>query len=315
MVAPIDLRDTGGDESPDEETTGQDGPLTLDQRILRDFTVELEKARARAIEQRQDAPDVELNGLSQWLVTGDDRGMSWNNEFATPTTPANSNDAEDAGDNGDGETDLGISNRYGLLSEQSIELLRSTRDRQQRLIDDAYATSDAYSLHIAGGERLLAMGRYFDAEAKFAAALSSRPGDATAQVGRLHAQIGGGLLSSAARNLRVLVAESPIVIGVRYGPSLLPAPNRLDAVRERLLGQRDVEKRSASAQATDAALLDAYLAYQLDDRARMIDARDRFEALAKRVSRSEGTLDIRLASVRRQVWLADDGGKPDSAEP
>src|SRR5207248_1554768 len=79
---------------------------------------------------------------------------------------------------------------------------------------------------MTAAQRLLSQGRLFDAEERCSRALSMRPGDIAGSVGRIHAQIGAGMLLSASVNLRSLLAEHPEIAGVKYAAELLPAKDR-----------------------------------------------------------------------------------------
>ena len=160
------------------------------------------------------------------------------------------------------------------------------------------------------GERLIGSERYFDAEERFARALAINPGDPSAQVGRIHAQLGAGLVLSASVNLRTLLMSNPELIGVRYAGTLLPATERVDLLIESLrakagllvdpgAGREDVSVRRA------ASLMLAYLGYQ-NGRAEIArEGLDAYESLG-------ADDDRRFANIVRQVWLG--GGKPGDGE-
>ncbi|MAY75209.1 MAG: hypothetical protein CMJ31_10920 [Phycisphaerae bacterium] len=281
-----------GVEIEPEETAR---PQTLDQRIQQDFDAALEAARTRAEASGADSPEAEVRGLQRWLVSGDDRTMPWYNPLD-----------EDA-ESDDGEPEEAAEAR-GRLSAQSVELLRSMQERREKLLGDAQSKMTPYTTQIASGERLMAAGRYFDAEARFAAALSVRRGDVTAQVGRLHAQIGAGLFSSAAVNLRTIIAEKPRMIAVRYDEALMPPADRLSEVQATLeaMWRMDAESESLPG-AIDAALLSAYLAYQRGDRTAVAAALLRFDELAQRMAGDRSTVDTRVSPVLLQVWGSGDG--------
>jgi hypothetical protein len=154
---------------------------------------------------------------------------------------------------------------------------------------------DAYAEHMAEGEKHMASSRYFDAEERFTAALSSKPIDAMAAMGRVHAQLGAGVFISAAMNLRDALAKHPEAIGVRYAPGLLPRPGRIVTIVERL----DDLIKNEPERSRDAGLLLAYVGYQTDQPALV----DRGLAAA-RVLPSGAPADqmARLDAVLRDAW-------------
>ncbi len=159
---------------------------------------------------------------------------------------------------------------------------------------------DRYAAYMQSAQELLAQERYFDAEERFISAMTSRPSDVNASVGRIHAQLGAGLFLSAGLNLRQLLVTHPEVAGMRYSARLLPSSSRLDDLEQILRGEID---RSSSG--ADAGLLLAYLGFQRQspDRVRL--------GLEAMIEHGDGD-DARLAEMLRAVWL--DTGAP-AADP
>lgn len=143
------------------------------------------------------------------------------------------------------------------IMRRAAELLGGDRETIEELRPDLTG-SGVYVHHMEEGSKALLAGRWFDAEERYTAALSVKPGDATAAVGRVHAQIGAGMFLSASINLRHLFKAYPEMIGVRFDASLLPAGQRLERVQN-LLRAAVVKDTSAG---RDAALLLAYLGRQ-----------------------------------------------------
>lgn len=201
--------------------------------------------------------------------------------------------------------------RYAV-DPKTLELIRASEEPLTGFIDPNAEGRDLYSEHMRAGERLIAAERYFDAEERFARALSLNPGDPTAQVGRAHAQLGAGLSLSAAVNLRSLFVLNPEMMGARYAGRLLPSPDRInlliDNLRERA-GLVPVPGRPPEELSTriSAALLLAYLGYQ-NDRPAVIE-----EGFS--VMRAIGSPeDIRMATILSQVWT-DTPAKPAENAP
>lgn len=98
--------------------------------------------------------------------------------------------------------------------------------------------------------------RYFDAEARYAMAIELTPGNPLPRLGQVHAQIGAGLVQSAAANLMALLAAHPEIAGVRCEPCLLPAAERLDKAR------RQLDETLVYSSRADLAILLAYMGRQ-----------------------------------------------------
>ncbi len=189
---------------------------------------------------------------------------------------------------GDGAQDSGISN-------EALELIRSAGGLADNLIVGTGEGFDPYANHVRQAQDLLTAGQYFDAEERFTRALSIRSNDVSAQVGRVHAQLGAGMYVSASMNLRSLVGSNPEITGVRYGPALLPETKRISDIVRVL--RNNTNKQGASALKQESALLLAYLGAQTGDRSLTREGLDLFEVNAS-------TSDRRLGNLLRGVWLA-----------
>ncbi len=107
-------------------------------------------------------------------------------------------------------------------------------------------------------EQALASGQYFDAENLYRQVMNMYPQDPMPRVGLVHAQLGAGMIRSAAVNLRQLFESHPEVIAARYEANLLPQEERLQWLRGEL--QRAIETGEGGA---EPGLLLAYLGYQV----------------------------------------------------
>lgn len=151
--------------------------------------------------------------------------------------------------------------------------------------------------HMRAGQRLMEEDRWFDAEERFTAALSVRPGDPMAAAGRVHAQVAGGMYRSAAVNLRNLYRAYPEMMVTRLGEDLLGPAARMDKVKIQLRSRMDLDRPSAR----DAALLLGYVGYQTDDRAAIVQAFRRAEELDRALGMTRDPLEPTL----RAVWLGE----------
>jgi len=232
------------------------------------------------------------------------------------TTPGQNSPAEAEQNSGDGSGRTGVwqppTRKDYQIDERTLELLRASERPISTLVDPGAETRDLYTEHMRAGERLIASERYFDAEERFARALAINPGDPSAQIGRIHAQLGAGLVLSASVNLRTLMMSNPELIGVRYAGTLLPAPERIDLLIDMLRqragllkepgdGEEDVSVRRS------AAMLLAYLGYQNQRPEIVREGLDAYESFGAEDDR-------RFANIVRQVWLeADTSGAREEA--
>ncbi len=141
----------------------------------------------------------------------------------------------------------------------------------------------------------LAAGKYFSAEALYRQALTDRPNDPLIRAGLVHAQLGAGMIRSAAYNLRILFQEHPELIAAKYDAKLLPAATRLKWVQGEL--QKMIDDPAGNA---DAGLMLAYLGYQVDSQQLI-----RY-GLANAEARSPRDTQFQLL---RRIWLDEAAGE------
>tara|TARA_R110002096_G_scaffold173781_2_gene347934 strand:+ start:76142 stop:77983 length:1842 start_codon:yes stop_codon:yes gene_type:complete len=197
----------------------------------------------------------------------------------------------------------GAGNSMYQIDPDTLELIRGNGKRVTFLVDPSAELRNIYGEHMKAGERLLTEGKYFDAEERFTHALGIRRGDVTAQVGRLHAQIGAGLVTSASVNFQTLMSEHIEIVSRRYDGKLLPDEQRvrqlITNLRERaLLDERPAYVVSEPSRIRVACgMMIAYLGYQIDDEQQMTDGLS--------VVRELGTdADKRLVRLLETVWGA-----------
>ncbi|MEM1166360.1 MAG: hypothetical protein AAGI30_08740, partial [Planctomycetota bacterium] len=185
--------------------------------------------------------------------------------------------ADNADGNADAEDNPGtarVAPQVGQV-ETALELIRSAPVRVLRL-STPLDTGAVYREHMTQGELMLEEGLYFTAEERFTAALSVRPGDAMAAVGRISAQLSAGLFRSGALNLRNLYRAYPELLRARFAGPILPTDARADRLAE-LLRERIAKGGSAGA---DAALLLAFMGFQRNDDAHLTDGLAGLDQLA-----------------------------------
>lgn len=211
-------------------------------------------------------------------------------------------------------SDRGSGRRSIRFDPETMRLLRGDGEPIERYVSGDTGGRDFYAEHMKAGQDLMAEGRYFDAEERFAHALGLRRGDVTAQVARLHAQIGAGLFLSASLNLQTLIVENPEVLGTRYAADMLPSPDRLDELkslfRATITEGTDRNRMTAPSIRRASGVLMAYIGYQSADTGLIREGLDDFR---DRVG--EGTtageplpLEVRLEAFLRAMWLPESGG-------
>ncbi len=187
--------------------------------------------------------------------------------------------------------------RVSRSVDEFIEQLLAHQEPVDRLVapPEPEAEFDVFVAEMNAGQTMLTEGRFFEAEERFINALAFEPGDVSALAGRLHAELGAGLLRSAALNLRELILDHPEIMATRYEGAALPLPERLDEVLSIVKSRYSSDNPVI---ADYAALLSAYIAYQLDRPAEVRDALDRLGA-------EGGALEPPTVDLLRRLWLGE----------
>jgi hypothetical protein len=165
-------------------------------------------------------------------------------------------------------------------------------------LDPTVTSNSLYNDHMKRGAELLRTERWFVAEERFTAALTVRPGDPLAAAGRVHAQLGAGMFLSASVNLRNLLRGYPEFIPVRFDDSLMPGERR----QQRILAQLRQRMERDTNVGYDAALLLAYMGWQMDDNDIVREAFDTLERIGTAINARRDPLNAAL----RAVWLDED---------
>lgn len=182
------------------------------------------------------------------------------------------------------------------IREEVASLLGNARPTVTTLSSENEETS--YADRMSDGQRMLADGFWFDAEERFVSALSMKPGDPMASVGRVHAALGAGLYRSAAANLTQLFQVHPELAAVQFDSKLLPREARLSAVLETL---RDSAANRQDLFARDSGLLLAYLGHQTGS---SDDVKAGFAAIDRIDAWYEAPADP-LVETLRVLWLGE----------
>jgi len=203
------------------------------------------------------------------------------------------------------------------VDPETLEVLRGAAANEVKLLLDPGADKrDVYAEHMLAGQRLMAKGRYFDAEERFTHALSVRPGDIPSQLGRFHAQIGAGMVLSASVNLQALMSMHPEIIASRYTGKLIPTDERIEQLVARLKERAGLTAPKYSTRQMEseqvrvsASLLLAYIGYQINDQQAINDGL----AVVKELG---SDTDRRFASLLAKLWvLPTDPAEQPASDP
>lgn len=180
---------------------------------------------------------------------------------------------------------------------KAIEDARRLVEKPQVIVSltPSVTQDELFQTHMSKGEKHLQEGRWFDAEERFALALSVREGDPMAAAGRVHAQIAAGMYISAAMNLRNLFRAYPELMAAKYQESLLPRGTRLETVRAQLRARSTRDTLLAR----DAGLLLTYLGWQTGSDQ---DIRDGL-GIVDRVNEKMGIDPDPLDAALRAAWV------------
>ena len=192
----------------------------------------------------------------------------------------------------------------GIIDPEALKLVRDAGGTAETLASAppvAMPVRDLYAEFMKRGEQMVAAGQFFDAEEQFARALSYRPGDLAAAVGRVHAQMSASMFISASFNLRMLLRENPGIASTRYSAAMIGGAERGKVVAEMLR-----ENIAGLKAARESALLLAYLGYQRSDEAMTREGLDAMEQALDRADERllETQRDRVLVEFLRAVWLA-----------
>lgn len=155
--------------------------------------------------------------------------------------------------------------KRGVMDARTLELIRRAGGETSQFVDPATGKTDPFAASMGKGQELLASGRYFDAEERFASALQIKPGDPTAMAARLHAQLGAGLYLSAALNFRQLILQHPEVTGIRYTGGTVPTRERMTSIAADLRANITNAANAGQPPLASDGLLLAYVGWQLGE--------------------------------------------------
>ncbi|MBL9141934.1 MAG: hypothetical protein JNK53_08720, partial [Phycisphaerae bacterium] len=177
---------------------------------------------------------------------------------------------------------------------------------------DSLVPEDAGYIHdmMDLGQQSMRADEFFRAEQRFDSVLRVIPGHPLAMAGIANAQLGAGLSISSALTLRKLFSLRPEMIGTRFGPEILPGPERIEdglaSARMRLRSAMGPDAGpNLAADRFDYGLLIAYIGFQLDKPEITQEGLS-----AMRACRA----DDPLLRVLERVWLPEAPGAPAAPE-
>lgn len=196
----------------------------------------------------------------------------------------------------------------GVMDTRTLELIRRAGGETNQFVDPATGRSDPFAASMSKGQELLASGRYFDAEERFASALQIKPGDPTAMAARLHAQLGAGLYLSGALNFRQLIQQHPEVTGMRYTGGTIPPRERLTSIAADLRANITNAANAGQPPLASDGLLLAYVGWQLGEPATVrsgLDVAKRGSAGKTGDNQPTAEDNAALVELLEGVWLAE----------
>lgn len=181
-------------------------------------------------------------------------------------------------------TNLPTPKRLNEVSD--AELLAGSKIKPVHIAQSAGGAISGFDLQMSRAESNLKVGRYLDAAESFQSALTMKPDDPLALVGRAHAEMGAGIYIAAEYDLKFVFTRKPELVSVRYDVnSFLPA-NRQEFLLE------DFHKLTTNKETANmASFLYCYLCYQSGRTAQLKselqawsarDARDDWQSIAQR---------------------------------
>lgn len=216
------------------------------------------------------------------------------------------------------------------LDGESLRMLRESATKIDSYVapPPGVRLTDVYAKSMIAGQKSMASGDFFDAEAKFGRAITAVPGDTGAMAGRLHAQLGAGMLLSASVNLRNMLTVSPAVASATFDPKLLPPVGPLKdlaaTLRERLKQNPEADAIARTMSDSEIGLMLAYIGWITND---LGTVKEGLAAVAPtKVTTELDEQNARLANFLRAVWLGEipasaptaptpDQPKPEGAKP
>jgi hypothetical protein len=152
------------------------------------------------------------------------------------------------------------------------------------------AAVSEYDMNMARAELNLKASKYLDSAEAYQGALSSKPNDPLALAGRGHAEMGAGVYSAAAYDLKFIFTRKPEMISIHYDPQSFIIATRQEYLLE------DLHKLTANKDTANmASFLYCYLCYQTN-RTTMLQAE--LKAWGEREGHDE------WQSVVNRAWTA-----------
>lgn len=239
--------DAGKDRDPNGTGAAGSGlGLTPEQRARDRILKDLDDLRRELRGNRRETPEEEAERTGIPLKTRDNDNPSGN--------------AADGGAAGGANAPTGIerTREREKAFDELVDLLRHGQP-----VDDVSGNAvERVQEILQSAESAMSRQAYFLAEQHYTTALTLTPSNPLAKAGLANAQLGAGLLSSAAITLRELYSSNPELIDARFGATILPPRARMQALLEKLASM-PTDPRNAS----DVGLLTAYVGRQLGDRA------------------------------------------------
>lgn len=154
----------------------------------------------------------------------------------------------------------------------------------------------AYERRMADGQQALQNAMWFDAEEFFVAALTVNRGDGLASIGRIAAQLGGGMYRSASAGIRETFLAYPELARIKLDAELLPSEERVDSITAEL---RSIVAQSDAA-ALDSTITLAWLGYQTNNQPLIAEAFAALRSITESAQIEVRGIDLML----ERLWMA-----------
>lgn len=184
----------------------------------------------------------------------------------------------------------GAAEQPGEVTAESLKQLIDELNYELPPLESlAGGREDRVNQRMKDAESALVAGKYLSAESLYQRVLTEDPNLTMARTGLIHAQLGGGMIRSAAYGLRQQFEKHPELIAARYADNLLPSGDRLQWVQNEL--QQMINDANSPG---DAGLMLAYLGYQVGSK----------QLIRYGLAVTEGAdPNDALVPVLRRIWL------------
>jgi len=277
----------------DPATPGSDGPDNVYTQLLEEIREQSQQSAAdRAAELDREGFDPRPEWMQALDEPSEDEVDAAEGTLEATMQRIRQQAAANRGEDGDGSpapSDADTTDDDGDAGTAALDELMSDLSYNVRLETLVAAREGRVNNLFAEAEQQMAAGQFLNAERTYRQIRIEAASNPLGLAGLIHAQLGAGMIRSAAFNLRSLFEDHPELIATRYGQALLPSQDRLGWLQKEL--QRMIDAQSG---AIDPGLMMAYLGHQIESRPLVR------QGLA--IAQNAAPIDP-LLPVLRSIWL------------